>query len=612
MWAENRSKRLHDPLAMKDKSVVKPKTKVGETPKKGRRKAASVISRPTLSKGMNYVIKKIPAHPLRFGAVFNFDFAIEIKKSIKEEGGQITKCLLLLEVQHENKDLLHVRHANETVLQFSIKDFAIVTGLKCKGNVKDFSYPGSTTSRLLQRYFPDATAGITKSRLIQRFQMGNWETTKDAIQMAILYFFHTFMLCQLGETSIRIAEFLMADFNLSKQMYRLFGMPYTLNVWTYECESSLNPEFAIKVASGIPGICNWRVVAVKPKFGTFMSSIFSENACSNIVPTPYEVDTLDLPDIQDAHTPEPSTTSVDAKKVQTKDNSGFEDFSTSPLGHLFRRSSRVSEQLRPPINQSFSMPDETPTPAANVSFVHVSSQGQKDKYVYPDIEELKQHMKDYVDNKFEYLVTLIKANHTELMNSRHKEDDQQPKDLAGKSTSCMVEVFDKEGNDGHQTSTFKFDQQPTSPIQMDFANNDQNVGNHQEMKDISELQFSSSDENIHQTAEITKHKKDDASGQMPQHFFEGTMNEDVSDKVQHNTNQYVSDSFTFDTSDSTTSGTISSETREAMDTLLAYLGILPIPAKPVSAVNPQELTVSQSFLSNSQLLTDISITAIVV
>ncbi|KAH0761634.1 hypothetical protein KY290_017707 [Solanum tuberosum] len=526
---------------------------------------------------MNYVIKKIPAHPLRFGAVFNFDFAIEIKKSIKEEGvemfkntifgpylnipkcnfqGQITKCLLLLEVQHENKDLLHVRHANETVLQFSIKDFAIVTGLKCKGNVKDFSYPGSTTSRLLQRYFPDATA----------------------------------------------------DFNLSKQMYRLFGMPYTLNVWTYECESSLNPEFAIKVASGIPGICNWRVVAVKPKFGTFMSSIFSENACSNIVPTPYEVDTLDLPDIQDAHTPEPSTTSVDAKKVQTKDNSGFEDFSTSPLGHLFRRSSR----LRPPINQSFSMPDETPTPAANVSFVHVSSQGQKDKYVYPDIEELKQHMKDYVDNKFEYLVTLIKANHTELMNSRHKEDDQQPKDLAGKSTSCMVEVFDKEGNDGHQTSTFKFDQQPTSPIQMDFANNDQNVGNHQEMKDISELQFSSSDENIHQTAEITKHKKDDASGQMPQHFFEGTMNEDVSDKVQHNTNQYVSDSFTFDTSDSTTSGTISSETREAMDTLLAYLGILPIPAKPVSAVNPQELTVSQSFLSNSQLLTDISITAIVV
>ncbi|KAH0718135.1 hypothetical protein KY285_014166 [Solanum tuberosum] len=232
MWAENRSKHLHDPLAMKDKSVVKSKTKVGETPQKGRRKATSVIFRPTLSKRMNYVIKKIPTHPLRFGAVFNFDFANEIKKSINEEGvemfkntifgpylnipkcnfqGQITKCLLLLEVQHENKDFMHVRHANGTILQFNIKDFAIVTGLKCKGNVKNFSYPESTTSRLLQRYFPDATAGITKSRLIQRFQMGNWETTQDAVQMTILYFVHTFMLCQLGKTSIRIEEFLMVE-----------------------------------------------------------------------------------------------------------------------------------------------------------------------------------------------------------------------------------------------------------------------------------------------------------------------------------------------------------------------------------------------------------------
>jgi len=50
------------------------------------------------------------------------------------------------------------------------------------------------------------------------------------------------------------------------------------------------------------------------------------------------------------------------------------------------------------------------------------------------------------------------------------------KDLGGKSTPCIVEVSGKEGNDGHQTSTCKFDQQPTSPIQMDFAINDQDIG----------------------------------------------------------------------------------------------------------------------------------------
>ncbi|KAG5611443.1 hypothetical protein H5410_022724 [Solanum commersonii] len=508
---------------MKDKSVVKPKTKV-----------------------MNYVIKKIPAHPLRFGAVFNFDFVNEIKKSIKDEGiemfkntifgpylnipncnfqGQITKCMLLLEVQQENKNLLHVRHGNRTVLKFSIKDFAIVTGLKCKGNVKDFSY----SNPLRAGYYKDISL----------------------------------MLLQ------------------------------ALNVWTYECASSLNLEFAVKVANGNPRICNWRVVAVKPKFGTFISSIFSENACSNIVPTPDEVEALDLPNIQDAHTPEPSTTAVDAKEIQTKDSSGFEDFSRSPLGHLFRRSSRVfgtsspspskrrkkidtpKTKLRPPINQSFSMPDEAPTPAANVSFVHVSSQVQKDKSVYPDIEKLKQHMKEYVDNKFEYLVTLIKANYSKLMNSRHREDDQQPKDLPIMSKTLVYLIL-----------TLKT-----------------RLKNHQEMNDVSELQ--SSDANIHHTAEITKHK-DDASGQTPQHFFEGTMNEDASNKVQHNTNQSVPDP------DSTTSATISSETQEAIDTIIVDLGRLPIPAKPVSAVNSQELTDNHSFLSNNQLPTDIPITEIVV
>ncbi|KAG5618305.1 hypothetical protein H5410_018129 [Solanum commersonii] len=172
----------------------------------------------------------------------------------------------LPKVQHDNKDVLHVRHANGTVLQFGIKKFAI-------------------------------------------------DTTQDAVQMTILYFINTFILCHLGETSIKIEEFLMVkdgtyelypwgkiafdklitslrqDFNQSKQMYRLFGMPYALNVWTYECASSINPEIVVKVAN---------------------------NACSNIVPTQDEVEALDLPNIQDAHTPEPSTTAVLPNKVQTR------------------------------------------------------------------------------------------------------------------------------------------------------------------------------------------------------------------------------------------------------------------------------------------------------
>uniref|UniRef100_A0A3Q7GMB4 Uncharacterized protein n=1 Tax=Solanum lycopersicum TaxID=4081 RepID=A0A3Q7GMB4_SOLLC len=175
------------------------------------------------------------------------------------------------------------------------------------------------------------------------------------------------------------------------------------------------------------------------------------------------------------------------------------------------------------------MPAEVPTPPANVSSVHVSSQVTKDKFVYPDIEEMKQHMKEYVDSKFEYLVNLIKANQIEVMNSKNREDGQQPnimyfvimlrtdlmKEMDDKSTSHMVEVSDEEGNDGHQT--------------------EDTLKNHQVMKDISELQ--SPNANSHHTDETCEHRKDALSAQTPHHLFEGTMNEDVSYNVQHNTNQ---------------------------------------------------------------------------
>ena len=49
LWAENRSKRLHDPLLMKNNNVLEPK-KNEEIKKKRPRKVTSTVSRPTLPK----------------------------------------------------------------------------------------------------------------------------------------------------------------------------------------------------------------------------------------------------------------------------------------------------------------------------------------------------------------------------------------------------------------------------------------------------------------------------------------------------------------------------------------------------------------------------------
>ena len=50
LWAENRSKRLHDPLLMKNNNVLEPKKKTEEIKKKRPRKVTSTVSRPTLPK----------------------------------------------------------------------------------------------------------------------------------------------------------------------------------------------------------------------------------------------------------------------------------------------------------------------------------------------------------------------------------------------------------------------------------------------------------------------------------------------------------------------------------------------------------------------------------
>ncbi|KAK6803300.1 hypothetical protein RDI58_001084 [Solanum bulbocastanum] len=281
--------------------------------------------------------------------------------------GQITKCLLLLELEQDNIDELHIRHTSRNILHFSFKEFAIITGLKCIGNVTEFKFADSTHSRLIQRYFPDSKNIVNKGRLVQRFQMGQWENNQDALEMAILYFIHTFVFSQLGDANIPIHHFYMVEDGRyqqypwgqtafsklikslrqeftkeKKKMYRLAGIPFSLNVWIYECASAVGDEFTVEVGSFIPRICNWRVVGVKPKFGMFMSSIVSQNSCNDIHPTSEEMASLDLPGNADASHSAHQNSAAKSKLVQRQELSGFEDFSTNPTDQFLRRSRRVS------------------------------------------------------------------------------------------------------------------------------------------------------------------------------------------------------------------------------------------------------------------------------
>ncbi|KAM3264356.1 hypothetical protein P3L10_001350 [Capsicum annuum] len=358
-WAENRSKHKNDPVTMKklkDKTASKSK----KSASKASKKKFDDSGRPRLSKGMNYRIDKVPPHSLHMESLCNCAFGEEIKEYFGEDVlgafrntifgifldlpwcnwiGQISKCLLMLEIQQDNKDELHVWVQGE-ILKFTMLEFAIITGLKCTDNIDDYMYTSSSKSVLISRYFPDNKGAITRSNLITRVQVGNFDNAEDAMNLAILFFVHTFMFSQHKEAPISVAHFqivengwyinfpwgkvtfvkLMSswqqDFNTAKQLYSLGGMPHILNVWMFEC-------------------C-------------------SDHSYKNIQPTTDEVSRLDLSFSKDFETCDPTTnaSTSDSGKlkrttVELQQRVGtiaeeFSDFSTIPPREILIKAGFIS------------------------------------------------------------------------------------------------------------------------------------------------------------------------------------------------------------------------------------------------------------------------------
>ncbi|KAG5594705.1 hypothetical protein H5410_035937 [Solanum commersonii] len=505
-WEENRFKSLHDPLLMANVKDGKKKNDfasssktVRKTPKKRGRKFAPLISRPPLPDTMNYVIKQIPTHYLKFGAAYNNDFVQNLKKYMNVEAfelftnsifgpyadihtcnyqGQISKCLLLLEIKQDNPNELHVRHANGNILRLSIKEFAMITGLKCIGDPNDFQYPNTSKSSLIQKYFLNLV-----------------KFNSDAFHMEILYFLNTFVLSQLRESPIHVNDFLMVEDGTNehfpwgqrafsrlmmswrkertkvKQLYRLSGMPYALNVWMHECASVLNDEIVVKEGDCIPRILNWRIVSVKPKFEMLISNIFTELP-DNLVVSHIE-----------------NSLSADKPTEAGSDNIlGFEDFSSKPPNQIVMRSRRVSgtsstppseekkenyfDQTQKYSNGTTPMEQSKQSPMIEKEPFPISdsagpSSDPKEKKDFSEIESVKQYLTKYVDNKFNDLKVFIKDNLKVLMKSVWK---IKRKKKTTRSLPISDEEVIEEDNVNQPETTNQFVKH-NSPIDMEFVNN---------------------------------------------------------------------------------------------------------------------------------------------
>ncbi|KAF3684607.1 hypothetical protein FXO38_00183 [Capsicum annuum] len=144
------------------------------------------------------------------GALRNIIFGIFLNLPWCNWIGQISKCLLMLEIQQDNKDELYVWVQGE-ILKFTMLEFAIITDLKCTSNIDDYMYTSSSKSALMSSYFSNNKGVITPSKLITRVQMGNFDNVEDALNLAILFFVHTFMFSQHKKAPISVSHFQIVE-----------------------------------------------------------------------------------------------------------------------------------------------------------------------------------------------------------------------------------------------------------------------------------------------------------------------------------------------------------------------------------------------------------------
>ncbi|KAK4716619.1 hypothetical protein R3W88_014957 [Solanum pinnatisectum] len=208
-----------------------------------------------------------------------FDFLLDLP--ILKVQPQIIRSL----VHHlsNKRDNMFVVNINGKELHFGLREFRAVTGFKCGGRM-DFDHDPNSTSKLLSRYFPNASDKVLKAEFIRVFKEDRLIVEDDLFNMSMIYFISTFILSSPPKYShipkdyflcVESGQYLsyswgnLSFFNLrhsiSSQMARdpdhvkFEGFPLALQIWFCECCNKVDASIAIHSSNRTPRIFNWDI-----------------------------------------------------------------------------------------------------------------------------------------------------------------------------------------------------------------------------------------------------------------------------------------------------------------------------------------------------------------
>ncbi|XP_060174516.1 uncharacterized protein LOC132605362 [Lycium barbarum] len=345
MDAESSIKRRHDPVSMetmgdegskstKRKDVVD--SSISEASLLSIEKRRKVIDVSSVSKGKNVVedvpskagesrffLKDPPTHSVHMSCNTNVEVFKDLKDKLTDKQhkifgetcfgvftqmqhcyvqAQILRCCMVRELIESTPDAFLI-DINGNELRFSIREFAIITGLKCVGDEDAFKVNCKGRNRILETYFGGSKKIPSKADLIECFTDKNWGLNDaDAVKIVVLYFIHTYILSnEKNAVKIPRLHFDLVEsgryvdypwgkkaFNeliksmthkmtFEKKIYRLHGMPLAMQVWLYECCSFVDATLVVKTGNNIPRMLNWMTIESQPSFKELMDGMFKED-----------------------------------------------------------------------------------------------------------------------------------------------------------------------------------------------------------------------------------------------------------------------------------------------------------------------------------------------
>ncbi|XP_075101591.1 uncharacterized protein LOC142177031 [Nicotiana tabacum] len=359
---------------------------------------------------------------------------------------QLSRCFMVLQLEESHDDSFSI-YVNGTTVCFSIREFAVVTGLNCVSDAENFQFNTKMPNRIMDTYFGGAK-NVKKKYLLKCFDEKNWgfDNDGDAIKIDVLYFIHTFILStEKNCTTIPRLHFHLVESgrysdyprgkeafqalirSISKNMdsqkkyYKIAGMSLAMQVWFNECCSKVDPKIALRVDNRIPRILNWKSIVNQPTYAYMMNDMFNDkgNRADGVDVDKSPLHTDNNEDDSDHFSPTPSL-------QPKKKHDASVGPSSSPPHKKCKQKLIDPSTVECPIQHVSAIPQAMIPPTANIEIKEtVLSVKKTADSKSDDLSALRQDLnsfKDYVMGEFTSLRSLINENFKKI--SEHVKANQ--------------------------------------------------------------------------------------------------------------------------------------------------------------------------------------------